>query len=130
MAFIKEHEKDCVEFLNKPYTDVHKWLDQYENMFHVGFFGEYHRTFLHNSYGLTCIKSIFGCESEKAARIHLIRDYLHSPINKRDVDFYIDGRGFNIMMKRLNDPNDLIVDPDVCRTWLKKGFSLVSLAYQ
>ena len=130
MAFIEEHEKDCVAFLGKPYTEVHRWLDQYASLFPVGFFVDYHRSFTHNSYGLECIRSLYGYEAERAARVHLIRDYFERPINKDDLDFYISGRGFNIMMSKMNNPRseDVILHYSVVAAWIKEGFGLVCLA--
>jgi hypothetical protein len=128
MAFIKEHERDCEEFLGKPYTEVHMWLDQYASLFPVGFFNDYHRSFNHNSYGLECIRSLYGDDAEKAARIHIIRDYLEGPIDKEDVGFYIDGKGFNLMISKMNNPRDITFHYSVVEAWIKEGFGLVCLA--
>ena len=42
--------------------------------FPIQLFQDYHRSFRHNSYGLSVIRSKFGPEAEIAGKIHLVRD--------------------------------------------------------
>lgn len=79
MAYIQEHEEDCVYFLGKPYSEVHLFLDQYAKKYIPFFFQDYHRTFLHNTYGLVIIRAMYGVTAQTAGKIHIVRDYLGFP---------------------------------------------------
>lgn len=75
MSVIKKHCDDCLKLLGKNFQYTHEWLDQYVRIFDAGTFQDYHRSFLHNSYGLEIAKAKWGDEAEKAAKIHLARDF-------------------------------------------------------
>ena len=131
MTFVKYHIEDCETYLGGPFTEVHLWLDEYAQIFNVGYFLDYHRTFRHNTYGLRCIYGMWGPKAEKAGRLHLIRDYLESPItNDKTLHHYIEGNGFNKMMMKFDNPADIkhTFHPNVIDGWIKEGFGLVCLA--
>lgn len=75
MSDIKQHCRDCIELLGKEFYEIHRWLDQYVKLFPIGSYQDYHRSFLHNSYGIEIIKVKWGGEAERAAKIHLARDF-------------------------------------------------------
>lgn len=82
MAKISVHCRDCESILGRPFTDVHKWLDEMNSVFPFQVFSDYHRSFRHNSYGIAILRDI-SIMHEIAGRIHLIRDYYHM-LNRRD----------------------------------------------
>jgi len=130
MAVIIEHIRDCREIFNsekKGYRNVHAFLDQYIRTFPVGFFDTYHRTFLHNAYGLTIIRSMWGGESYIAGLIHLYRDYLEYPIVPLTLDNVMKNSGKALMYFN-SDFNqlELHLDPSVIAAW--EGKSLVYIA--
>jgi len=79
MSYIEEHCKDCVEELGEPFYEVHAFLDQYSEMFPITHFAAYHRTFLHNTYGLRLVKAMWGEKAWKAAVLHVVTDYRPRP---------------------------------------------------
>jgi hypothetical protein len=85
MANILQHAIDCKLLLGNGYEEVHHYLDQYAKIFNPELFLDYHRTFLHNSYGLEIIRNLYGEEGKKAAIIHLTRDYGDTCINLEKV---------------------------------------------
>lgn len=80
MAFLEDHMYDCKELLGNGWGEVHHFLDQMAKEYPPQLCGEYHRTFYHNTYGLTIIEHKWGVEGKKAGYIHLCRDYLEAPI--------------------------------------------------
>ena len=74
MAHIDQHCRDCLRLLRKSYNEVHMWIDRMAGDFPIQLFQDYHRSFRHNSYGLSVIRSKFGPEAEIAGKIHLVRD--------------------------------------------------------
>lgn len=72
---LDEHCKDCMALLGTAHLDVHLFLDKMCKEFPIQIFGEYHRTFLHNTYGLTILQHKMGEEAYKAGLIHLYADY-------------------------------------------------------
>jgi len=131
MAIVAEHIKDCREIFNsekKGYKNIHEFLDQYVRTFPVGFFDIYHRTFLHNSYGLAVIRSMWGGEAYVAGLIHLHRDYLGHPIVPLTLDNVIKNSG-RVLIHFNSDLNqlELHLDPSVIAAW--KGKSLVYIAF-
>ena len=74
MAHIDQHCRDCLRLLRKSYNDVHMWIDHMAGDFPIQLFQDYHRSFRHNSYGLSVVRSKFGPKAELAAKIHLVRD--------------------------------------------------------
>jgi len=124
MARIEEHMKDCKRVLGKPYKEVHEFLDQYAEMFPVQIFTEYHRSFLHNKYGLEVIRAMWGLEAEKAAKIHIVRDYCELPIKDWEmVDHYLNR---SLPYFHYMDNLDPHVHPHIVRGW--GNDSLVSIA--
>jgi hypothetical protein len=81
MAKIIDHCRDCKKFLGKEAREVHEFLDQYADTFPVAHFLDYHRTFLHNSYGLRIIRAKYGKLGWAAAVIHMTRDFLEGTID-------------------------------------------------
>lgn len=86
MTYVIEHAKECKRYLDKEYWEVHKFLDQYSKIFPPDIFLDYHRTFLHNSYGVEIIRSKWGKLAEIAAFIHLYRDYREKPLTRFSLD--------------------------------------------
>jgi len=69
------HCKDCKEILDEDFNHVHAFLDQYTKELPPPLFYDYHRTLLHNSYGLAIIRARWGQKAYEAGRIHISRDY-------------------------------------------------------
>lgn len=72
------HNKDCELILGKEFNHVHAFLDQYASIFTPIPYLGYHRTFLHNNYGLAIVKEKWGTPAQVAAKLHLIRDYVYT----------------------------------------------------
>ncbi len=127
MARILEHINDCEELLGRPYKEVHEFLDQYAEVFFVGVFDEYHRTFLHNSAGLAVIEAERGREAKTAAEIHLVRDYIGSHISQGGLEVVKQRIGKVLMY--FNNPENLRpnIDPSVVMAW--GGKSLCQIAF-
>ncbi len=53
MGFLEDHMYDCKELLGNGWGEVHQFLDQMTKKFPPSAYGEYHRTFFHNTYGIT-----------------------------------------------------------------------------
>lgn len=130
MAEMVEHIRDCKRLLKdkkKGYRRVHLFLDQYAQTFPIGYFTDYHRTFLHNSYGLEIIRSTWGEEAYIAGLIHLYRDYMEAPITTLSLDTIIQRSGKAIIYFNSDfDQLEPRFDPSVVAAW--EGESLVSLA--
>lgn len=75
MAPANRHELDCLHLLQKPMVNVHLWLDGMNRVFPYQLFGEYHRAFRHNGYGVRYCLENWGPDGEKAALVHLLRDW-------------------------------------------------------
>jgi hypothetical protein len=71
----KVHGEDCIALLGEPFYHVHIYLDSYAKDFPPPVFYDYHRSLLHNSYGLTLVRQEWGEAAYKAGLIHLSRDY-------------------------------------------------------
>jgi len=126
MATIDEHMKDCKKFIGKSYEDVHKFLDQYADIFSISVFYDYHRSFLHNSFGLAVAESRWGHKGLLAAQIHLVRDYMEGPLlNYEDVR-----KNLPRAIMHFNNLNnfELNINPKIIAGWKDK--SLVSIAIQ
>jgi hypothetical protein len=80
MAEVKEHEQDCLYYLNNKATKAHKFLDQMAEYYPPKKFYEYHRTFYHNKFGICLLKEMLGNLGELAGLIHLVRDWYAHPI--------------------------------------------------
>ena len=75
MAHRDRHELDCLHVVGKPMAEVHLWLDALNRVFPHELFGEYHRTFRHNAFGVQVCLENWGPDGQKAALVHLIRDW-------------------------------------------------------
>jgi len=125
MARTEEHMKDCKRLLGESHERVHQFLDQYAEIFLVHKFGNYHRSFLHNRYGLEVVRAKWGHKAGEAARIHITRDYAEMPIK----DWKIVDQYFNRAMKYFNnlynfDPH---IHPHIIRGWNSEGFVSIAL---
>lgn len=125
MATVEGHAADCKKILGKPYWEVHRFLDKYAEAFPVGHFVDYHRTFLHNSYGLKIVEAKWGPEAKTAAFIHLYRDYHEGPVDHLSLEKILERvpravMWFNRMMHGY-EPR-----PHIIKAW--NGKSLVHLA--
>ena len=54
---MKIHCHDCCELLGGEFAEVHRFLDQYAKDLPPPVFFDYHRSLLHNSYGLAVIRA-------------------------------------------------------------------------
>lgn len=127
MSQIEDHMKDCEELLNNPFKNVHLFLDQYAEVFIINVFGEYHRTFLHNSAGLSVIGSECGSRARTAAEIHLVRDHTGTHIAHGGLEM-IKKRIGKVLMY-FNNPENLKpnLNPGVVQAW--QGKSLCQAAF-
>lgn len=75
MPGMKVHCTDCRKLLGEEFPEVHRWLDQYVKDFPPPVFFDYHRSLVHNSYGLTIVRAEWGQKAYEAARLHLARDF-------------------------------------------------------
>ena len=78
MARLEVHEKDCRERLGEPFTEVHKWLDEYAKKYPVTIFQDQHRKYRHNKKGIEEIRKQLGDKAAEAAILHLCRDFFGS----------------------------------------------------
>lgn len=125
MTFIEAHCEDCRRFIKDDMVGVHRFLDQYAKMFPVMHFYDYHRTFLHNSYGLSLVKAMYGNEGENAFIVHIMRDYESGPIDHYTFEQII--KDFPRRLMWFNTmSNDYSPAPYVLRGW--GGKSLITLA--
>ena len=62
------------------------WLDGMNKAFPFQLFGEYHRTFRHNGYGVQYCLENWGPDGQKAAMVHLVRDW-DDRINLKQMNF-------------------------------------------
>jgi len=125
MATIEDHAAECKKILGEPHWEVHRFLDQYAGAFPVDHFVDYHRTFLHNSYGLKIVEARWGLEARTAALVHLYRDYHEGSISHLSLKKILERvltavMWFNRMMHGY-EPR-----PHIIRAW--NGKSLVYLA--
>ena len=113
MASARTHELDCSLLLGLPYKKVHEWLDAYASSFPPPFFGEYHRSFRHNSRGVLLCQEYFGGESALAAKVHIVRDlnrwYMY-PFDSLSLDD-IKGLYEQLSVKILNNPEGVFDCP-------------------
>lgn len=125
MAFVGDHCKDCRKFLKDEMREVHEFLDQYAPMFPVEHFLDYHRTFLHNTFGMHIVLERWERKGWAAAMLHLTRDYVEGTI-----DHWTFGQMAKEFPRRLMWFNKMVhtYEPQthIIRAWDRK--SLVSLA--
>jgi len=128
MASIDNHMKDCHYYLGKDYEKVHAFLDQYARDFPVVVFLDYHRSFLHNDYGLKIVRSRWGEKAYIAGLIHLFRDYLEGPIIHLSLETLLKRiKRYMIYFNKI-DVSEVYIEPHIIRGW--KGESLCSIAFK
>lgn len=128
MAKIKDHKKDCNRYLGKDYGEVHEFLDQYAEYFPIEFSLDYHRSFLHNDYGLEIIRSRWGNKARIAGLIHLFRDYMEGPIDHLSLETILKRVPKCIMYFNKISSFELKLKPHVIRGW--NGKSLCCVAFE
>jgi len=126
MAHIKYHCADCKHFIGDEMIEVHKFLDYYTKIFPPSLYVDYHRTFLHNSYGLNLAGLKWGKKGYLAALIHLTRDYVGAPIDhwslKKIIKDFAKYRMWFDLLRTEYKPR-----PSVMYAWNNK--SIVSIAF-
>ncbi len=75
MAKIETHEKDCIDRLGEPFTEVHLWLDAFAEKYPPKIFDDQHRKYRHNKKGVEEIRDMWGDRAAEAAVLHLCRDF-------------------------------------------------------
>lgn len=128
MAKIAYHRRDCKRYLGKDYEKVHRFLDQYSEIFPIGIFIDYHRSFLHNDYGLEIIRSRWGKQAYVAGLIHLFRDYMEGPINHLPLKIILKRVPRCIMYFNKISVFDPELKPHIMRRWENK--SLCYMAFK
>lgn len=83
--FLSDHCKDCKKLLGDAHRDVHLFLDKMALEYPPLKFGEYHRMFLHSTYGVTVVQHKMGEEAYKAALIHLHADFLEHTVGHMEL---------------------------------------------
>ena len=68
---LEEHEEESIRLFGAPYTEIHRWLDEFA---HSERYGMRHRKFRHHLAGLAQVEILFGKESVPVARQHIISD--------------------------------------------------------
>ena len=128
MAKIKDHAEDCRRLLGKPFLEVHKFLDQYAKIFPpVNSYLDYHRTFLHNSYGIKIIRAKWGYKASMAGLVHLYRDYFEGPIKHMSLKSILK-KVPRAMLFFNSLTNEYLPEPYLIKKWKKE--SLCSLAFK
>jgi hypothetical protein len=125
MAHINAHIGDCEKFLKNGCREVHLFLDQYANIFNPTFFDDYHRTFLHNSYGMRIMKDLWGELGYNAAMLHLTRDYVGGTIDHWTLESMLKEFPKRLMWFDAMYTN-YVVKPHVIRQW--NNISLVAMS--
>jgi len=133
MAPRDRHELDCLHLMQKPMWEVHAWLDEMNRVFPFQLFYDYHRSFRHNSWGVQQCFEMWGSDGEKAARIHLLRDWFPEVLIKymnlaealrQSAEALIH---FNLMSEdEYNHP--LPAQFKHWREWMNNGMSMVECA--
>ena len=67
---IDQHAETCVKKFGKPYFEVHRFLDRYEQDFR----GYEHRRFLHHRMGVELVVATYGEEARAPAELHIRQD--------------------------------------------------------
>ena len=125
--WLEDYCEDCETHLGAPWKIVHEFLDQYAQVFNVNFFMAYHRSFLHNEYGLRIIRAMWGEEAWKAAAIHLLADWHESPMARKSWNFIV--ANLPIALKTMNqfDNMDPMISPNIISAWKGKGLVAMSM---
>lgn len=69
MPDLRTHERECVEALGEPWTQVHEWLDAY-----FAEMGPLHRRMRHHREGVEEVRHLWGDAAARAAEIHILAD--------------------------------------------------------
>lgn len=69
---LKEHEEQSVLWFDKPWTEVHVFLDQFYPVFR----GAEHRRVLHHKAGVNEVVRRFGEEARPVAELHIKEDWV------------------------------------------------------
>jgi len=85
----EDHCQECRDRLGDPFTEVHRWLDEFAGSEK---YGMRHRKVRHHEEGIKRAIELFGEEAGLAARIHIIADLReegwkngdHFPLNESD----------------------------------------------
>lgn len=67
----EEHELECVVKLGEPFTEVHKFLDQFA---FTPEYGMRHRHKLHHKEGIEQVRKLYGDKAAEAAILHILAD--------------------------------------------------------
>jgi hypothetical protein len=129
MAIIEEHERDCRALLNKAWSAVHLILDQYAHVFPPPLFHEYHRTFLHNVYGVSIVEKELGKAAIIAAKIHIVRDWYEIPLADKSLDTILALYPRALLYFNNMDYFEPHVHPGVAAAWTKDGVGLAAIAF-
>ena len=86
---LKDHENESITLFGKPFTEIHKWLDEYAGSEQ---YGMRHRKIRHHRSGINEAIRIFGDEAKSPATQHIISDLKeegwtendHFPENEED----------------------------------------------
>jgi hypothetical protein len=122
-----EHNKDCERLLGKAWQEVHQFLDQYVAVFDIGYFNEYHRTFLHNRYGIEVVRAKWGKQAELAAIIHIVRDSRGIPIDGKSLKWVKQELGKALIYFNNMEQSEPRLDPRIMGAWDGKGLVTVAL---
>jgi hypothetical protein len=87
MARSVQHARDCWYIIGKEYMVVHKFLDQFVGVFPVDGYGDLQRIFLHNTGGIHLSRIYYGDEAEKAAKIHIVRDWYGKSLEDKNMSW-------------------------------------------
>lgn len=129
MAITEEHERDCKALLGEKWRNAHVLLDQYASVFPPNLFGEYHRTFLHNKYGLCIIKEVLGERAVLAGKIHLVRDWYGIPLTDKPLDWVLANFPRAMLYFHNVDRFEPKVHPNIAKAWRTSGLSLCEIAF-
>ena len=98
---LESHEKLCVKELDKPYTEIHVFLDSYQQKYR----GFSHRRILHHRLGIeACVKQ-FGETARKPAELHIKQDMGFVPETWKDLENHT----FPLLDEEFEQEKDLIV---------------------
>lgn len=125
--YTNEHNIDCKRLLSKAWEKVHIFLDQYSAVFNTRRFNDYHRTFLHNRYGIEIVRAKWGGQAELAAVIHIVRDSRGVPIDGYDLDWIKKELGKALLYFNNIEQFDPRLDPRVVGAWEGKGLVTIAL---
>lgn len=128
MAYIDDHCKDVSHYTDAKdgCKEIHMFLDQYAAVFPVAYFYDYHRTFLHNTYGVRICAARWGEIGKIAAIIHLTRDYCGMHMQNWSLEKILKEFPKYLMWYNLLQ-TEFKPDSRVVRHWDNRG--IVSIAY-